>query len=237
MTRRGSAAVLLSLAVLLLAVWVTSTDRQQLMGSDKASTHQLTLPITRQHAQKHGRAKAQLPGLQSSTPADIGLAGYIVLSTVAIVLIAFLLSVAVRSSRRQRSRRREESAQVDDAIEALGVPPALLETAERQLQAMREGTPRNAIVACWMELERSCSETGFPRGRAETSTEFTGRVLAHYAVDAGSVRALAALYREARFSEHQLTESERDRALAALEQILSNLRETRSTDQAAVASS
>ena len=62
-------------------------------------------------------------------------------------------------------------------------------------------------------------------------------MLAHYAVDAGSVRALAALYREARFSEHQLTESERDRALAALEQILSNLRETRSTDQAAVASS
>jgi len=53
---------------------------------------------------------------------------------------------------------------------------ALTADAPVQLAALQEGTPRNAIVACWLRLEKAAGQAGVARHPAETSTEFTARV-------------------------------------------------------------
>ena len=90
--------------------------------------------------------------------------------------------------------------------------------------ALSSGQPRNAIVACWMRLESDIAAAGWPRSDAETSAEYVERVVAHASVEPSAISGLAALYREARFSDHALVEADRDDALAALSQVEASLR-------------
>ena len=89
--------------------------------------------------------------------------------------------------------------------------------------ALAEGRPRNAIVACWMELERDAADVGLPRLEAETPTEYVERVVAASSVDPGPINELSSLYREARFSRHELTDTHRERAVRALEGVVAAL--------------
>jgi hypothetical protein len=93
-----------------------------------------------------------------------------------------------------------------------------------QFDALADGEPRNAIVACWLRLEDDVAAAGWPRHAAETSAEYTTRVLAAVGLDGEAVTALAALYREARFSTHTLGEADRSRATAALRAVHGSLR-------------
>lgn len=110
-------------------------------------------------------------------------------------------------------------------IEALpSLPEDLLETADARLGLLQEGSPRNAIVACWVDLEESATSAGLPRRPAETSAEFTVRVLRTWDVAPDAMGRLAELYREARHSRHQLTEQHRAEAVSRLEAIHDDLR-------------
>jgi hypothetical protein len=109
---------------------------------------------------------------------------------------------------------------------------ALPERPEREMavdvdaarSALAEGNPRNAIVACWMQLERDAAGAGLPRAAADTSTEYIERVVAASSVDPAPIGELAAIYREARFSRHELRDDHRTRALAALNRVAAALR-------------
>ena len=111
---------------------------------------------------------------------------------------------------------------------------ALPEVPERELavdvdaarSALAGGSPRNAIVACWMQLERDAGAAGLSRDAAETSAEYVERVVTASSVDPAPIRELAALYREARFSDHELGDDHRARALAALNRVEAVLRRT-----------
>jgi hypothetical protein len=86
------------------------------------------------------------------------------------------------------------------------------------------GTPANAIIACWLALERAAASAGVNRKLSETPTEFTLRVLGRAEVPAEPLARLADLYREARFSEHGLSESARAEARRALDDLRRALR-------------
>jgi hypothetical protein len=109
---------------------------------------------------------------------------------------------------------------------------ALPEMPERELAvdvdaargALTAGSPRNAIVACWMQLERDVAAAGLPREAAETSAEYVERVVGASSVEPGPIQELAALYREARFSRHDLRDDHRTQALAALNRVEAVLR-------------
>jgi len=90
--------------------------------------------------------------------------------------------------------------------------------------ALSTGQPGSAIVACWMRLEAGVAAAGWPRADAETSAEYVERVVAEVTVDPGAITDLAALYREARFSQHALTDADRQCALDALSRVESGLR-------------
>ena len=98
-----------------------------------------------------------------------------------------------------------------------------------QLEAVAEGAPRNGIVACWLRLQASVEEAGVPPRRSDTSAEFVQRALRSLDLDPRAVATLAALYREARFSEHPVGEDARDAARAALESLHDDLAARRVT--------
>ena len=78
------------------------------------------------------------------------------------------------------------------------------------------GTPRNAIVAAWVQLEEFAATHGIPRRAADTPAEFVVHALAAYRLDRTALERLADLYREARFSAHPMGEADRDDARACL---------------------
>ena len=142
----------------------------------------------------------------------------IVLVLSAAIVLAVLIRVLIGLWRRPHITLHD-----DPAFEIPDVPVELLRSAEQRVSMLRTGTPRNAIVAAWLDLETTVAATGLPRDPAETSTEFTERVIRTWDIDRLRLGDLAALYREARFSVHELDESHRERALRDLETLHADL--------------
>lgn len=92
----------------------------------------------------------------------------------------------------------------------------LADAVDEGLSRMDSGRAVDAIVACWVALEQAAASAGVPREPAETPAEFTVRVLALGNVSADALTELAELYREARFSTHESSEDDRQRARTAL---------------------
>ncbi|WP_404392859.1 DUF4129 domain-containing protein [Humibacillus xanthopallidus] len=142
----------------------------------------------------------------------------IVLVLTAVIVMAVLIRILVALWRRPRITLHE-----DPSFEIPDVPVELLRSADQRVELLRTGAPRNAIVAAWLDLETAVAATGLPRDPAETSTEFTERVIGTWDIDRLRLGDLAALYREARFSVHELDESHRERALRDLETLHADL--------------
>ncbi|AXH95899.1 DUF4129 domain-containing protein [Ornithinimicrobium avium] len=118
-----------------------------------------------------------------------------------------------------------------DGLERLAVAEeeelvALLDATsdEVRYQALSEGDPRNAVVACWVALEDAVHRSGLAQDRSATATELAHRVLARWDVDPSAITTLSQAYREARFSRHPVTEEQRSLAVNALERIHVDLR-------------
>jgi hypothetical protein len=104
------------------------------------------------------------------------------------------------------------------------VPDTVLRVdVEAALAVLSDGSPRNAIVACWMQLEDDAAAMGFERLDAETSSEYVARVVTSASVDPGPITELAALFQEARFSEHDLGDEDRARAGEVLGRVVAAL--------------
>ncbi len=145
----------------------------------------------------------------------------------ALFFLAILVSVAAwcrllwrRRSRWRQLLRRRPTAHMNVLDD---VAMAMAADADIQRFTLRSGTPRNAIVECWLRLEAAVVKAGVHRRDSDTATELATRVLGERHVDPGAVCRLAALYGEARFSEHPMTESSRHDAIVALDEIHRNL--------------
>ena len=143
------------------------------------------------------------------------------------ILLGFLIGAVLlaRFAWLHRPRRPVAPPEVDfDVLPAEQVARALSEDLDAQLDAVAGGNPRNGIVRCWLRLEESVAAAGLPPRRFETSAEFTVRVLHRLDLDPRAIGELAGLYREARFSEHELGEDARTAARSALERLHEDLR-------------
>ncbi len=137
-----------------------------------------------------------------------------------VALLALLAVHAWRNRPKLRWRRRSPPPDFDVLDE---VAAAIADDAAEQRAALRRGAPRNAIVECWLRLEAAVYDAGVARNPADTSAELTARVLARFSIDQSALTDLAALYREARFSTHDMDESTRDRAIHALDAVHAGL--------------
>lgn len=228
--RAGTVAVSSVLAgallVVLLVTWASSIGSGSVLrgtGPSPAATPSATESTASAGAEV-------MPTLErrpdETTPSWVRVLALVI--DVAVVVALVLLAVwlgraglrALRLRRWQRRRHTAEEAVEFDVIE----PPErvareILADAGEQRQLLLGGTPRNAVVECWHRFETQAAGAGFERRAWETSSEFTMRVLDLVDASEPAVSRLGALYREARFSEHDLTEADRLAALDALDAI------------------
>ncbi|HEX5087156.1 MAG TPA: DUF4129 domain-containing protein [Nocardioides sp.] len=128
---------------------------------------------------------------------------------------------------RRWRRRREVEGEVE--FEVLGsaaqVTEVIAEDADDQRSLLEVGgEPRNAIVECWHRFEQQAQRAGVERRPWQTTSEFVLGLLDLVGADQGAVAQLAELYREARFSDHPMTDAHRRRALESLDAIHRSLR-------------
>jgi hypothetical protein len=137
------------------------------------------------------------------------------------VCLAALLGVRWLWQRRWHRPEKPETVAFEVLPDA--VTDALRAAAREQLEAVEQGSPRNGIVACWLRLQEIVTAAGVEPRRSETSAEFVVRTLRAIDVDPRPIGALAALYREARFSDHELGEERRTAAREALQSLHDDL--------------
>jgi hypothetical protein len=227
--RAGTLAVALVTAGVLLAVllvtWAASIGPSEVLRGDGSSSSPSALASSGS-ARPADDQVATEPGDHRDNAALVRVIA-LVLNVAALVLAVVLLARGLRwlgrVRRVRRARLAREAALGGSAFDVLepevAVARELLADATGQRDALGTGTPRNAIVACWQRFEVAAAAAGIERLLWETSSEHTIRVLDLVSADPSAISRLAALYREARFSEHELTEADRAAALAALDTI------------------
>jgi hypothetical protein len=151
-----------------------------------------------------------------------------ILTLAVVVFLAFRLLRKVHQLWRARTRRRRPPPEVVD-FEVLGSAARVSEVIEADAAEQRAGLagigePRNAIVECWHRFELQAVRAGVEPRPWQTTAEFVLGVLDLVGADRGAVTRLADLYREARFSDHTMTDAHRAAALEALDDIHRSLR-------------
>lgn len=136
-------------------------------------------------------------------------------------LVALL---AVRWLWLHRWRPPEKPVEVEFEVLPGAIIEALRHDVDAQLAAVEQGDARNGIVACWLRLQEIVAAAGLPPHPSETSAEFVVRTLKALDLDPRAIGTLAALYREARFSEHEIGEDGRTAARSALHVLHDDLR-------------
>jgi hypothetical protein len=84
------------------------------------------------------------------------------------------------------------------------------------LAELDEGDPRQAVIACWVRLERAAEDAGVQRKPGDTPTDLVVRLLSGRSVNSAVLNEFANVYREARYSPHPVDNASRDQARAAL---------------------
>lgn len=150
----------------------------------------------------------------------------LVASTI-LVVVALLLWALLRSVLGQRSSRRyiadeetgTEVAARADVLAAVEAGLADLVDAERD--------PRAAVIACWLRLEEAAAAAGTPRLPSDSPADLVDRLLGSHRVARGTLTDLAEMYRVARYATtHIIDESMRQQAVAALERVRVELRDS-----------
>jgi hypothetical protein len=230
--RAGTLAVALVAAGVVLAVvlvtWAATIGPRQVLRGDGWEPGTTTSAPTATIGTPSGAAIEEEQDDEPVEPQRGHLHWLVWVINVATVVIAVLLvGRLAHGARRSLRARRVRAARRDALDEAafVAVPPAeavargLTADAAAQRDLLTTGTPRNAIVSCWHRFEVTAATAGIEREPWETSSEHALRVLDLVAADTHAVVTLAGLYREARFSGHELDEDDRAAALAALDEI------------------
>ncbi len=231
--RRRAALVAPGVAVAtLVLVWAASTGPGQIFSgtsAPRAIPEFLARTSQTPSDQPTGLAEELLKDVEPA--ADLSWLGDLIawavllaLAIGAYLLVAALVRAAIRDGWFRPQRR---TTVAFDVLPEERAAQALAADAAARMEAVEQGEVRNGIVRCWARLEDAVAEAGLPRARHETSAEFTVRVLHALDLDPHAIGELARLYREARFSEHELGEDSRARAresLLALERDLDVVR-------------
>lgn len=151
--------------------------------------------------------------------------GYLLATTV-VMLLLWGAAVIVR----RRRQTNEPELLIDHAYEppfVASTPESLTRAAEFGLAEIddRSRGPRESIIACYAAMERALADApGAEPQDSDTPSEVLARAVEHHALHAGSATELVALFAEARFSPHVMSERHRDIAAEALRRVLAELR-------------
>jgi len=132
-----------------------------------------------------------------------------------VIAIAVLLALTVLSR-----RRRPADALRDRDRRLAGLRESL---AAGRDALTRGGEPREAIIACYVAMERGFAAAGSAPAAADTPAEVLTRATRAGIVRSGPAEALTGLFRRARYSSQPMTGADSDAAAAALDQMRGDL--------------
>lgn len=223
--RRGLAVALPTVAACAVLLVVAAAARS---GTPLAATVSPVSPIRLHlgkisgHKPPTGHApEFNLPGAGSLLWVALAFVALLV-AVLLFGLLVLLKGLLVRPAGIARGQRGADAPAVPDGAAAASDEQRrrLRGEVEAGLEDLDDaGDPRRAVIACWLRLERAASEAGTPRRSAETPGDLVTRVLAEHRVGAGPLQELSALYREARYSRHELDDGVRRQARAALDDV------------------
>ncbi|WP_344155346.1 DUF4129 domain-containing protein [Kribbella yunnanensis] len=207
MTRRG--AIVLTTGLVLTAIVV--------LAASSGTVHPWSDRPPRTPLQHRSGDSTSGPRISSDPMPD----WFDTILTVALVMLAVLVGLVlvwalyagVRMQRDKSALAKGERVRAERLAAAVATGLAQVET----------GTPDDAVIACWVALERAAAAADLNRRPAETSAEFTARVFGTANVSRDDLDALAALYREARYSTHASSETDRSAARAVLQRLENDL--------------
>lgn len=162
----------------------------------------------------------------SQTPLAIKLLALFLLlaaSAAAVILLVLVGRVVWGARPHLRGRRAAIDFDVVESSPARAIAEQIVEDSRAHQRLLTQGEPREAIIACWQRFERQAARAGVNPERWETSSEFVLRILDLAGADSAAVLGLAEEFREARFSEHVVTDEARARADALLTRIHGSL--------------
>ena len=135
---------------------------------------------------------------------------------VVVLAVVFVLWWRRRAPRRRAPRPVEAetppvvAAEVGRAAEPEPDVPVIRSGLEEALLELeRDVEPGDAVVRAWLGLQQTAEQSGVARGRSETPTEFTsrilGRVFANDSAGKDAIATLLRLYLRTRFGDHPVT--------------------------------
>lgn len=223
MGRRMWAWALGSGIVLLLAAWVSGA------GSITAFAPNIgTPPSDKEFGETVDRGQtdnASRRGPDAEGVPENHLVTHVVVWTMRVLLLLVVLTVLFVVVRAIVLRLHRDPVTPKEAVRA-GVLPDVLSAGLRHVESeLDRGTSSEAVINAWLALERTARAIGIDDDVARTPAELVAEVLGGFHVDRGAIERLAALYREARFSEHPIGEEQREAARQALRRVRADLPE------------
>ena len=141
----------------------------------------------------------------------------------AAILIATALTVGIWALRRGRSAPVLEKPESKEQTAPALIQDLAMVLDESLEDLRRERDPRRAVIAAYVRMERMLARHGLPRRDVETPEEYAARILRELGLGAGAIRGLTHLFELARFSEHQISPSMQEQAIAAVTAIRQEL--------------
>jgi hypothetical protein len=164
------------------------------------------------------RSKLPAAVTQSAAPTPVtggndgGIAAYVVVGVVLLLVVAGVVLLLSGLLHRPMWRHRTPGPQSAPLVAADQLATALPGAVQQALDAVEDPDAREAVVQAWLLLGRAAAESGTAPRPAETADEYARRLASERRLPATAVAALAELYREARFSTHDVRPEQRDRA-------------------------
>lgn len=150
-----------------------------------------------------------------------------VLVAVLAVLGAALLAGTGRYARSRWRLRRPRRPRGEPPAEPTGFAEPdrrpLADAAELALAEVDQPDAREAVIRSWLMVGAAAAQAGVPPRPAETATEYAARIAEEFYVPVPMLTRLAELYREARFSAHEVAGGQRAEARDLLEQLSADL--------------
>lgn len=162
-----------------------------------------------------GKESTPVPGSVGAEPLRSTSLGYVLTAVMALLLTGIVVGGYLLLRRPKMPGRSEEERLQELLLDDI-------EEGIEDLEAIRD--PRAAIIACYARLERTVEAAGVRRKGSDTPFDLLGRFLAEHDVVGPSALRLTALFERAKFSRHEMDEGMRQEALAALEDVRSQLR-------------
>lgn len=221
MGRREWAWAVGAACVLLLAAWVSGAGTISAFNPPPNSP-----PSTEEFGEvvDPGQADNSSPrGEGTSGVEDNHIVTTVVVWTLRVLLVLIVLVVLFFVARTLLRRLRRDPVSTKEAVQAGVLPDVLVAGLRESETQLDRGTSSEAVINAWLTLERTAQTVGINDDRSRTPAELVSAVLTDYDVDRDAIQRLAALYREARFSQHPIGEEHREAARMALRHVRDDL--------------